>query len=186
MSGNCKCDNCCPKKCENPCLLLSEPYNPCTPKQITFCVPQPYDPCNPYNTCDSYNSCDPYNQSTNTYVNPTYVVNNSIMGGNGTTSITLTTTQVNCNNFLVFNPTNGNLVITLPLISTLNNQKRKSLYLVNLSIYKITLKPANSGTNADNLNGLTTSTIEANDTLVIHSLPGISSGTSGSVWALNQ
>lgn len=41
MPGNCKCNNCCPPKCENPCLLLSEPCNPCPPKQITFCVPLP-------------------------------------------------------------------------------------------------------------------------------------------------
>lgn len=188
MPNNCECKKCYKTKCANTCLLLSEPCNPCQPKVITYSVPAPYDPCNPCNPCPPlYPSlCPPLcPPPCNSDTNPQYVVNNSIMGGNGGT-ITLTNTQVNNTNFFVFNPTNDTLEVVLPLISTLNNQQKKSVYLVNLSVYDITLNSSNNGTNVDSLNGQATTTIGKYNTLVVHSLPGVSSGNNGSVWAVNQ
>jgi hypothetical protein len=154
-------------------MILNEPCNPCPPKVITYCVPAPYDPCNP---------CPPYPQPCppiNTDVNPQYIVSNSIIttGSN----VTLATNLVNCNNFIIFNPTTT-MTITLPSIASLNNNGKKSLSLVNLSSYELSVIPNDN----DSLNGLATATIVANDTLVLHSMKGIEVNGKSSTWVINQ
>lgn len=180
MSKNCKCKKCVTYCCEevvynDPCVLLTEPCNPCPPKQITYCVPNP--PCQP--PCPPYPCPTPCPPSA---VNPQYVIYTSILGGNGG-DITLTNTQVNFYNMFAFNNKSANaLTVTLPLISTLNNGGKK--YINITSHTTLTLKAANNGTNEDSLSGLTTFTLDANKSVALYSLPGISSGKNGNVWSL--
>jgi hypothetical protein len=189
MSKNCNCKKCCGKtvccetttvcyeqQCVNPCLLLNEPCNPCPPQVKTVCFPSPYDPCNPCPCppypCPPYPPCPPKNDS----LCPQYIVNNKVI----VDDVTLTSQQVNNYNYFVCNPSSSSpeMTVTLPAISTLNNQGRKNIYLVNLSGFSITVVPGGS----DSLNGLGVVNIDANKTLILSSLPLVSTGAT---WSVN-
>ena len=186
MSENCNCKKCSEKticcetktvcyeqKCVNPCLLLNEPCNPCPPQVKTVCFPSPYDPCNPCPPYPPYPPCPPYPcPPKNNELCPQYVVNNVVIN----TDVTLTSQQVNSYNYFVFG-TSG-ITVTLPAISTLNNQGRKNINLVNLSNGSITVVPGGS----DSLNGLGSVNIDANKTLILSSLPLVSTGAT---WSVN-
>jgi len=193
MPKNCKCQKCCPPKCVDPCLLLVEPCNPCNPCNPCQPYPCPPYPCPPYNPCDPCppcpqpfnpcNPCPPYPYPcppANTDVNPKYVVSNAII--TTTDDVPLSINIVNCNNFIVFNPT-APMNITMPEISKLNNNGKKSVNLVNLSAFTLTVS-ANSN---DSMNGASPSvSIGVHETLSLHSLKGISVNGKTSTWAVNH
>lgn len=182
MSKNCNCKKCCEKtvccetttvcyeqKCPNPCLLLNEPCNPCPPQVKTVCFPSPYDPCNP---CPPY-PCPPYPcPPKNNDLYPQYVVNNVVIN----VDTILTAQQVNNYNYFIIG-TPG-ITITLPAISTLNNQGRKNIYLVNMSDDDVNVVAGGS----DSLNGQPTGIVDSNKTLILTSLPFVQTGAT---WTVN-
>lgn len=184
MSKNCKCKKCVTYCCEeivcnDPCVLLTEPCNPCPPKQVTYCVPNPPcpQPCPPY-PCPPYPCPTPCPPSA---VNPQYVIYPSTI----TATTTLTNAIVNNNNMFVINGGTTTITITLPLISTLNNCNKKCINITNFSSISINLAPASTDSLAGATAG-TSYTLEGNKSAILYSLPGIASGAGGNTWALTH
>jgi hypothetical protein len=157
--------------------LLVEPCNPCPPKSqtISYCVPAKSCPL----------PCVPTNSSN--WTCPQYVIYGSVLGGNNS-PVELTNTLVNSYNMFTFAAPNE-LFVTLPVISSLNNYGKKFITIINTSSSVITIfANTTTNTNTDSINGysLTRGIVNGNTSATLYSLPGISSGSGGSMWALTN
>ena len=140
-SSTCKYKKCKPKhkkeKCWNP-YMNSTPCYPC---------PTPYNPCNPCNPCatpsynsyNSYNSCNPCNpcyqpacapcnqlKTINPFLYPNYTIYNS--------SVSFTIPSTASASYYIYSvtpPSSTSVVVTLPLISSLDNCKKRNFIIAN-------------------------------------------------------
>ncbi len=160
---SCECDDsstckykkykpkCKPKKdnCWNP-YMNSNPCNPCNP-----CYPSPYAPCptpNPYNPCNPCNpcyqaSCSPCNQpkTYNPFMYPNYTIYNS--------SVSFSIPSQASTGYYIYSVTpasSTSVTVTLPLISSLDNCKKRNFIIANSGSASVSVNAYN---NTDTING---------------------------------
>ena len=172
-SSTCKYKKCKPKykkeKCWNPYINSTpcypcpipnpNPYNPCNPCPTPNQYNQ-YNPCNPCNPCYQP-ACAPCNQlkTVNPFLYPIYTIYN----GSGNIHIPSVASQ-SCYIYSITPDSSTSVVVTLPLISSLDNCKKRNFIV------------SNSGSA-----GLDISTYNSTDTL-----NGISGGGSQATFSLNS
>jgi hypothetical protein len=157
-SSTCKYKKCKPKskkdKCWNPyinstpCYPCPTPYNPC-PTPYNPC-PTPYNPCNPRNSCNPCNpcyqpACAPCNQlkTVNPFLYPNYTIYNN--------SGSFTIPSAASASYYIYSvtPSTSGVQVTLPLISSLDNCKKRNFIVSNSGSVDLNIYASNT----DKLNG---------------------------------
>ncbi len=124
-----------------PCYPCPTPYNPCNPCST------PYNSCNPCNPCYQP-ACAPCNQTKtyNPFLYPNYTIYNS--------SVSFTIPSAASASYYIYSMTpasSTNVVVTLPLISSLDNCKKRNFIVANSGSASLTINAYN---NTDTLNGV--------------------------------
>ncbi len=150
-SSTCKYRKYKPKreKCYNP-YMNTVPCNPCYPNPCAPCpspCPPVYNPCNPCNPCYRP-GCDPCNQpkTYNPFMYPNYTIYNS------NTSFTIPSQSSTGYYIYSVNPgSSTSVTVTLPLISSLDNCKKRNFIICNSGQASVTISAYN---NTDTINGV--------------------------------